>query len=202
MAPNISEISAVPHGSMMAGDGVGDTTGLDGPLTDYGTQPAAGGVLGDVRASGHRAGRRAALQPQHGGARRGRRRHHGRGGAVDRITHEICSRSKRKRSSFGSSIRSGSFESQRDRHQERFERIYEELGVVQASNNAAFKRHDSKPLLSPRSPFGQKDSLLTQKPTDDVQESDVQRFQDYDGSIGSRDTFCDFQAAESSKITA
>src|SRR6185295_4279754 len=95
----------------------------------------------------------------------------GTSGAVDRITHEILlSLEERKTLVVWFFDQSGSLESQRAGINQRFERIYEELGVVQASNNAAFKRHDSKPLLSAAIAFGEKVNFLTQKPTDSVQE--------------------------------
>ena len=65
----------------------------------------------------------------------------------------------------------------------RFERIYEELGVVQASNNVAFKRHSSKPLLSATVAFGEKVRLLTPKADRRRPRVDREHFEDYDGYV-------------------
>lgn len=95
----------------------------------------------------------------------------GAAGAIDRITHEILlSLEERKTLVVWFFDQSGSLESQRAEILTRFERVYHELGVIEASENPAFKRHDSKPLLSAAVAFGQKISLLTPKPTDDVKE--------------------------------
>jgi hypothetical protein len=92
-------------------------------------------------------------------------------GAVDRITHEILlSLEERKTLVVWFFDQSGSLESQRGAINKRFERIYEELGVVEAAGNPAFKRYESKPLLSAAIAFGQKVTLLTPKPIDDVRE--------------------------------
>src|SRR5262249_42461027 len=90
-------------------------------------------------------------------------------GAVDRITQEILlSLEERKTLVVWLFDQSGSLERQRAEIIKRFDRIYEELGVIEASGNPAFKRHDAKPLLSAVVAFGETISLLTPKPTDDV----------------------------------
>ncbi len=92
-------------------------------------------------------------------------------GAVDRITQEILlSLEERKTLVVWLFDQSGSLERQRAEIIKRFDNIYEELGVIEASGNPAFKKHDSKPLVSAVMAFGEHISFLTPKPTDDVQE--------------------------------
>ena len=170
MAPNISELSALPHGAM-AGEGLGDSAAVLGTLNENGASPASG-VLGDISvrqdialATGPHFSRNMVVRGAAGVGTTGAE------GAVDRVTHEILlSLEERKTLVVWFFDQSGSLESQRDGINKRFERIYEELGVIQASGNAAFKRHDSKPLLSAAVSFGQKITFLTQKPIDDVNE--------------------------------
>ena len=172
MTPNISEVSALPHGSMIAGGGLDNVTGLVGPLGETGTQAAAGGLVGDISvrqdialATGPHFSRNMVVRGAAGVGTTVAE------GAVDRITHEILlSLEERKTLVVWFFDQSGSLESQRAEINKRFERIYEELGVVQAAGNAAFKRHSSKPLLTAAVAFGQKVTFLTQKPTDDVRE--------------------------------
>src|SRR5207244_1689368 len=52
----------------------------------------------------------------------------------------------------------------------RFDRIYDELGVIEASGNPAFKKHDDKPLLTSVVQFGPSITFLTPKPTDNIDE--------------------------------
>jgi hypothetical protein len=95
----------------------------------------------------------------------------GAAGAVDRITQEILlSLEERKTLVVWLFDQSGSLERQRAEIIKRFDRIYEELGVIEASGNPAFKKHDAKPLLSAVVAFGQNISFLSAKPTDDVEE--------------------------------
>jgi hypothetical protein len=90
-------------------------------------------------------------------------------GAVDRITQEILlSLEERKTLVVWFFDRSGSLEPERAEIIERFDRVYKELGVVEASGNPAFKQHDDKPLLTSVVAFGQEVNFLTPKPTDDV----------------------------------
>ncbi|MBI3838725.1 MAG: VWA domain-containing protein [Planctomycetia bacterium] len=92
-------------------------------------------------------------------------------GAIDRITQEILlSLEERKTLVVWLFDQSGSLERQRAEIIKRFDRIYEELGVIEASGNPAFKRHDSKPLLSAVVAFGQSISFLSARPTDNVGE--------------------------------
>lgn len=95
----------------------------------------------------------------------------GAGGAIDRITREILlSLEERQTLVVWLFDKSGSLERQRAEIIKRFERIYDELGVIQASGNPAFKKHADKPLLTSVVEFGQNVAFLTPKPTDDVEE--------------------------------
>lgn len=90
-------------------------------------------------------------------------------GAIDRITHEILmSLEERKTLVVWFFDQSGSLTRQRAAIKDRFDRIYKELGAIEASGNEAFKKHDDKPLLSSVVAFGSTVSLLTPKPTDSV----------------------------------
>ncbi len=90
-------------------------------------------------------------------------------GAVDRITQEIVlSLEERKTLVVWFFDQSGSLETERAEITDRFDRVYEELGVIEASGNPAFKQHDDKPLLTSVVGFGQQVRFLTPKPTDDV----------------------------------
>ena len=92
-------------------------------------------------------------------------------GAIDRITHEILlSLEERRTLVVWLFDQSGSLDRQRKEIRQRFEQIYEELGVVEAANNPAFAKHDDKPLLTSIIAFGQSVSLLTEQPTDDLSE--------------------------------
>ncbi|HEX3727218.1 MAG TPA: vWA domain-containing protein, partial [Pirellulales bacterium] len=92
-------------------------------------------------------------------------------GAIDRITQEILlSLEERKTLVVWLFDQSGSLARQRSEIIQRFEKIYEELGVIEASNNPAFKKHDDKPLLTAVVGFGQNITFLTAKPTDDIKE--------------------------------
>ncbi|MDX1948033.1 MAG: VWA domain-containing protein, partial [Pirellulaceae bacterium] len=59
---------------------------------------------------------------------------------------------------------------QRQAIRDRFERIHKELGIIEASGNDAFTKHDSKPLLSSVIAFGSGIELKTKKPTDSLTE--------------------------------
>ena len=92
-------------------------------------------------------------------------------GAIDRITHEILlSLEERKTQVVWLFDQSGSLQPQREQINSRFDRIYEELGVIEASGNEAFAKHTDKPLLSSVMAFGQNITLRTKKPTDNIAE--------------------------------
>ncbi|QDU98039.1 vWA domain-containing protein [Lignipirellula cremea] len=78
-------------------------------------------------------------------------------GAVDRITHEILlSLEERKTLVVWLFDQSLSLAQQRQDISSRFDRIYEELGVLEASENSAFTKHADKPLLTQVIGFGEK----------------------------------------------
>lgn len=92
-------------------------------------------------------------------------------GAIDRLTQEILtSLDERKTLVVWLFDQSGSLGTQRSAIRERLERVYDELGVMDATGNPAFARHDDKPLLSSVISFGEQVNLLTKKPTDNVAE--------------------------------
>jgi hypothetical protein len=92
-------------------------------------------------------------------------------GAVDRITHEILlSLEERKTLVVWLFDKSPSMIRQRSEVIERFDRIYRELGVIEAAGNEAFAKHDDKPLLTSVVAFGHEVNLLTKEPTDNVAE--------------------------------
>jgi hypothetical protein len=70
-------------------------------------------------------------------------------GAIDRLTFEILrSMEERKTLVVWLFDQSASLNRQRRSIYERFDRIYEELGVIEASGNPAFAQRDDKPLLT------------------------------------------------------
>jgi hypothetical protein len=90
-------------------------------------------------------------------------------GAIDRITHEILlSLEQRPTLVVWLFDQSGSLKQQREAIVRRFDRVYDELGIIEASGNPAFRRHDDKPLLTSVASFGAAVQLLTPRPTDDV----------------------------------
>jgi hypothetical protein len=93
----------------------------------------------------------------------------GAAGAIDRITNEILlSLDERPTLVVWLFDASGSLKAQRESIAQRFDRVYDELGVIEASGNPAFARHDDKPLLTAVASFGQSVNLLTRKATDEV----------------------------------
>ncbi len=95
----------------------------------------------------------------------------GASGAVDRITQEILTSLEERRTHvIWLFDQSGSLEGQRAQIYERFDRIYEELGVIEASGNKAFAKYEDKPLLSSVVAFGKDVTLRTKLPTDDLAE--------------------------------
>jgi len=146
-APEISEISAIPNPDMpVSVEGIFE-------LQEEITQATALHV-GDILVKG------AAGVGTTGAV-----------GAIDRITHEILlSLEKRKTLVVWLFDESGSLERQRKEINTRFDRIYEELGVIEASGNPEFSRHEDKPLLTSVVSFGENVSLLIPKPTDNLGE--------------------------------
>ncbi len=92
-------------------------------------------------------------------------------GAIDRITHEILlSLEERKTLVVWLFDQSPSMVKQREEVNARFDRIYEELGVIEAAGNPAFAKHESKPLLTSVVAFGKNVTAMTQNPTDNLSE--------------------------------
>ncbi len=92
-------------------------------------------------------------------------------GAIDRITHEILlSLEQRKTLVVWLFDKSGSLQRQREAVVDRFDQVYEELGVIRAAGDPAFAKHDDKPLLTTVMAFGQDIQTLTPEPTDNLDE--------------------------------
>lgn len=92
-------------------------------------------------------------------------------GAIDRITNEILlSLEQRPTLVVWLFDQSGSLRSQRAQIAKRFDRVYEELGVIESSGKQAFQKHDDKPLLTSVACFGQGLTMLTTEPTDNLDE--------------------------------
>lgn len=92
-------------------------------------------------------------------------------GAVDRLTFEIL-KSLEERPTLVVWLfdQSGSLSRQRQEIRDRFDRIYEELGVIQQSGSGAFAaKNDKSPLLTSIMGFGESTQLLTKEPTDDLE---------------------------------
>jgi hypothetical protein len=92
-------------------------------------------------------------------------------GAIDRITHEILlSLDERKTLVVWLFDQTESLIPQRKAIHERFDRIYEELGLIEAAGNEAFKKHEDTPLLTSVVGFGSSVVLMTKKPTAELEE--------------------------------
>lgn len=95
----------------------------------------------------------------------------GASGAVDRLTFEILKALEDRPTLIVWLFdQSGSLTRQRAEIRDRFDRIYEELGIVEASGSSAFK-HDKEdaPLLTSIMGFGKTVELLTKQPTADLE---------------------------------
>ena len=94
-------------------------------------------------------------------------------GAIDRITEEIkLSLEQRPTLVVWMFDESYSLNRQRAQVHQRFDRIYKELGLIEASGHKSFKQHKDKgtrPLLSTVYSFGKNYTERTPKPTDDVE---------------------------------
>lgn len=96
----------------------------------------------------------------------------GASGAVDRITFEVLKALEDRPTLIVWLFdQSGSLTRQRREIRDRFDRIYEELGIVEESGSSAFQ-HDGQeaPLLTSIIGFGQSVRLLVKEPTADLQE--------------------------------
>lgn len=95
-------------------------------------------------------------------------------GAVDRITNEILLALEQRPSLVVWLFdESGSLQPQREAIAERFNRVYEELGVLEAAGNPAFKDDEDKPLLTAVASFEATTTLYHKQPTGDL--ADIQK---------------------------
>ena len=95
----------------------------------------------------------------------------GASGAIDRITHEILlSLEERKTLVLWLFDQSGSLARQREEIHARFDRIYEELGILEAAQNPAFAKYEKKPLVTSIYAFGSEVKPMLTKPTDNLAE--------------------------------
>lgn len=92
-------------------------------------------------------------------------------GAIDRITHEIMlSLDQRKTHVVWLFDQTASLETAREAFVERLEKIYEELGVIEAAGAEQFAKHDEFPLTTSIIGFGNSVNLYTPEPTDNLSE--------------------------------
>lgn len=93
-------------------------------------------------------------------------------GAVDRVTYEILqAMEERPTLVVWFFDQSGSLQRRRQEIRDRFDRIYEELGIVTRSKEEHRKRAaKEEPLLTSVFAFGEKVHVLTDKPTADINE--------------------------------
>lgn len=90
-------------------------------------------------------------------------------GAIDRLTQEILlSMQERDTVVVWMFDQSASLILQREEILARFDRIYEELGIIQASGGKAFDPDSDHPLLTQIYAFGAKTTPLLDKPTDSL----------------------------------
>ncbi|NOZ40192.1 MAG: VWA domain-containing protein [Planctomycetes bacterium] len=90
-------------------------------------------------------------------------------GAIDRITHEIMTSVELQPTLVVWLFdQSGSLRDEREKILKRFRDIYDQLGVIEASNNPAFRKNKDKPLLTAVVGFGEVPHMLTDEPTDDI----------------------------------
>lgn len=91
-------------------------------------------------------------------------------GAIDRLTHEILASLERRPTMVVWLFdQSGSLKAERASVLKRFRNIYDELGVIEAADNPAFRKHKDKPLLTAVVGFGASPHLFTE-PTDKFEE--------------------------------
>ena len=91
-------------------------------------------------------------------------------GAIDRITHEIMTSVELQPTLVVWLFdQSGSLRDERVKILKRFRSIYDQLGVIEASNNPAFRKAIDKPLLTSVVGFGAEPLSLTDEPTDDIE---------------------------------
>lgn len=95
----------------------------------------------------------------------------GASGAVDRLTQEfINSLTERKTLVVWVFDQSASLMRQREEITQRFDKIYEELGILEAAGHEAFLQHDEKALLTQVCGFGSTFNAMLKEPTDNLDE--------------------------------
>ncbi len=95
----------------------------------------------------------------------------GASGAVDRLTYEILqSMEERPTLVVWLFDQSGSLHRQRREIRDRFDRIYEELGIIKQGQSESDPRAADDRLLTSVIAFGERVNLLTPRPTADIQE--------------------------------
>lgn len=93
----------------------------------------------------------------------------GASGAVDRISQEIVqSLMERKTLVVWLFDQSASLMRQRQEIIQRFDNIYKELGILEASGHEAFLNHDDQPLLTQVCGFGSRFNPMLKEPTTDL----------------------------------
>ncbi len=92
-------------------------------------------------------------------------------GAIDRITQEILISVEQQPTLVAWLFdESGSLKGERDDILRRMRRVYDELGVIEAADNPAFKKHEDKPLVTVVAGFGEDVQVYTSRPTDSIEE--------------------------------
>ena len=95
----------------------------------------------------------------------------GASGAVDRITEEILlSLGERKTTVVWLFDQSASLLRQREEIVQRFDRIYQELGMIEESGHDAFKNHSDIPLLTQVCGFGSNFTAMLDRPSDSLKD--------------------------------
>ncbi len=117
-------------------------------------------------------------------------------GAIDRITHEIMiSVEQRPTLVVWLFDQSGSLREERVRILKRFRGIYDQLGVIEAAADPAFRQHKDKPLLTAVVGFGEVPQMLTSEPTDQIDQIEAAIRKIKDDQTGRENVF---QAVEMS----
>lgn len=149
-APVVSEVSVVP----LPADVLTDTTNPEFEINNL-VAVATGTHLNKLVAVKGAAGEGAT----------------GAVGAIDRLTNEILlSLEDRKTLVVWMFDQTASLIPQRKAIHDRFDKIYRELGIIEASGGSGFAKHDDRPLLSSVVAFGSGLTLMTKKPTDNLED--------------------------------
>lgn len=149
LAPVVTDVSEVPNHENLEQTEVGDVTVNEAIAVATGLNYSANQVVRGAAGEGTT----------------------GAEGAVDRITHEILlSLEERKTLVVWLFDSTASLIPQRKAIHDRFDRIYKELGIIEAAGNENFTKHSDKPLLTSIIAFGQKAEILTKEPTDNLAE--------------------------------